>query len=230
VLFGGIAGVGQLQSQGAPADVVLASLEHRDPGPRPEADTLQESACERHFLLHGLFLKSARVGGHTHPDLLTEGPQQGRHEVGQGLARAGRCVHEEELVLSEPTRDLRGQLVLSHPIRPRVAALGEVAGQMLLEDLVDEPAIRGVQRDWVGPDDAEGLVSALLRLFLPARVRSIQGELERVVGPQGVAEPSVGQRLVFGVERASDPTPDGGVLAQAQEEGQLRGRLGPGLA
>ena len=166
----------------------------------------------------------ARVGRDGDPQPVAQGPEGGRHEVAEGLAGAGGGVDQEQLAVAEASGDAAGHGVLALAVGG--VGTGQVR-QVLLEDLVHAAAVVGRQggrlvglhREDLGVDGVAFVVAR------PAGLGGLEGVLERPVGPQRVADAAVAQGRVLGEQVVALAAPVGGVLEQAQQEGQLAGRL-----
>jgi len=219
VIGGGQPGQRRLQTQGAPADVVAAALEHGDAQlvlVRCDAGTAQELARDRHVAIHRLFLQGARERRDADARLVAQRPEHRRHEVGEGLARTRRRVHEQEAAPADGARRFGGRGVLALAVVGiGFAAAGEVARQVLLEDLVEQAAV-GLREHRLFLETRRQRRAAPFLLLepLPARLGAVDGGFDRGPGAQGVAQLPVGQRGTRREELVGSVAPLRGVFAK----------------
>ena len=132
--------VGVLQGlvQAAGAEVVRAALEHRVVEPHRRRQRAEHGVEHRQVFLRELLLEGDGVGADDGLLLLREREEDGRDEVGEGLANAGAGLDDEVLALGQRASDGHGHLLLLGA-ELEVAGLGEQAGgRKDFRDLLDE--------------------------------------------------------------------------------------------
>ena len=174
--------LGSVDSEGSPAEGVLAALQDRDLEPAREPRAGERGQSPGDLALHGLTLEGARVRGDADAHPVATRPDEGGQQVGEGLARPRGGMHEQQLVRAEAARDLLGHAVLALAVhlRPRPARLPlvEEVRQVGLEELVEQDEVLVHEGGRVLGVGVEGLV-VVVQLGLPGH-RRIQ-DRERVI-------------------------------------------------
>ena len=208
----------------APADVVLATLQDRHAEAPVLARPREGGERARDLLIHGLLLQGARVGREAHAHAPGSRPEEGGEQVGQGLARPGWRVDQQQLLGPEHLRHGSRDLVLARTdALPRIEAsfLRDQRRQVHLEEVVHQAQVVLEERVCIGCSRREGvLLLHADRLTEPPGSGAGEETGARQASLEGGREEAVRELDAHVEEAPGAAAPAGGELHEGQREAE----------